>query len=229
MKLDADKNRSQREFRVGESVFLKLQPYAQSSVVNRACPKLAMKYFGPYVILEKIGQAAYKLQLPDQSLIHPVFHVSQLKQHVPDHTPVYTSLPTPLAVDTKELQPSEILDRRLVKKGNAAILQVLIHWSDLSAASATWEDYEAVHHRFPDAPAWGQARSAGEGTVTTSAKTMKGCAAAEELEQRAAVPGKRKLKKYAVAAEKQQEELPRQEAMVTESMSRVWRGPVTVG
>ena len=120
MKADTDKNRSFREFAVVDSVFLKLQPYAQSSVANRPCLKLAMKFFGPFPILEKIGQAAYKLQLPDPSLIHLVFHVSQLKEHVPDHTPVYTSLPEPLSMDTDDLVPAEILDRRLVKKGNSA-------------------------------------------------------------------------------------------------------------
>ena len=87
-KSDADRKRSPRKFQQGESVFLKLQPYAQSSVANRQYPKLAMKFFGPFQIIGKIGQAAYKLQLLDHSLIHPVFHVSQLKEHVPDHTPV---------------------------------------------------------------------------------------------------------------------------------------------
>lgn len=41
MKKQADKGRSERSFTVGELVFLKLQPYAQSSVVNRPYPKLA--------------------------------------------------------------------------------------------------------------------------------------------------------------------------------------------
>lgn len=122
MKSEADKHRSSREFQIEEEVFLKLQPYAQSLVVNRPFPKLAFKYFGPYKILEKIGPVEYKLALPEGSQVHPVFHVSQLKQHVPDHTPVFTTLPALLLMEVEDLQPALILDRRLVKKGNQALL-----------------------------------------------------------------------------------------------------------
>lgn len=76
MKQYAGQKRSLREFQIGEKVFLKLQPYAQSSVVNRPYPKLSYKYYGPYSILEKAGAAAYKLELPEVALVHPVFHVS---------------------------------------------------------------------------------------------------------------------------------------------------------
>lgn len=54
-----------------------------SSVVARRNHKLSSLYFGPYVIEDKVGSVAYKLKFPVDALIHPVFHVSQLKKKVP--------------------------------------------------------------------------------------------------------------------------------------------------
>ena len=79
MKHQADKGHSERVFSVGDKVFLKLQPYVQSSLLCRANHKLSFRFFGPFNILEKIGPVAYKLELPPSSSIHTVFHVSQLK------------------------------------------------------------------------------------------------------------------------------------------------------
>lgn len=79
MKQNADLHRTERSFEIGDYVYVNLQPYRQQSTVMRSNNKLAPKYYGPYKILYRCGAVSYKLELPPTSLIHPVFHVSQLK------------------------------------------------------------------------------------------------------------------------------------------------------
>jgi hypothetical protein len=117
----ADKKHSNLQFQVGDMVLLKLQPYTQSSIANRPYPKLAYKYFGPYKVLEKIGMVAYRLELPAESKIHDVFHVSQLKPFLADYTLVYSELPVTTDLQAAAATPKQILDRWLVCKGNATI------------------------------------------------------------------------------------------------------------
>lgn len=118
MKLQADKNRSERSFSVGDLVYLKLQPYVQSSLAPRANQKLAFRYFGPFKILSKVGSVADKLELPSTSAIHPVFHVSQLKKVVATSVDI-----AQLPVDLDGLQfPEKILQRRMASEGISQVL-----------------------------------------------------------------------------------------------------------
>ena len=149
-------------FAVGDKVFLRLQPYIQSSVVRRASHKLAFKFFGPYSVIERVGLVAYKLDLPAGSRVHPVFHVSQLKQCVGDGVQVSPLLPPP---DALFQVPERVLQQRLRRRGHRTITQVLVQWSGDVAAHATWEDLERLRHHFPFAPAWGQAGAQEEGIV----------------------------------------------------------------
>lgn len=64
MKAQADKHRTEREFQPGDLVYMKLQPYVQSSVAARTNKKLSFWFYGPYKVLQKVGAVAYKLELP---------------------------------------------------------------------------------------------------------------------------------------------------------------------
>lgn len=64
MKQQADKHHSEREFEVGDWVFLRLQPYKQVSVQVRSSKKLSPSFYGPYKVLDHVGPMAYHLDLP---------------------------------------------------------------------------------------------------------------------------------------------------------------------
>ncbi|KAJ3701343.1 hypothetical protein LUZ61_005048 [Rhynchospora tenuis] len=151
MKKFADANRSERHFSKGDWVYLKLQPYRQLSVSGTQNSKLNPKYYGPYEILEKVGQVAYKLNLPATSSIHPVIHVSQLKARIGSGQLVAPSLPIISSFPPAVKEPGAILARRLIKRRNQPIAQILVQWKDQPAEEATWEDYTSLTLRFPGA------------------------------------------------------------------------------
>jgi hypothetical protein len=80
--MSADRHRIERSFEVGDLVFLRLQPYRQSSMNKSGAEKLKSRFYGPYRIRCRVGKVAYEPELPEGSQIHKVFHVSCLKKVV---------------------------------------------------------------------------------------------------------------------------------------------------
>ena len=79
-----DKRRKSLEFQEGDHVFLRVTPITG---VGRALKskKLTPRFIGPYQILERIGEVAYRIALPPSlANLHDVFHVSQLRRYVHD-------------------------------------------------------------------------------------------------------------------------------------------------
>ncbi|WVZ88332.1 LOW QUALITY PROTEIN: hypothetical protein U9M48_034866 [Paspalum notatum var. saurae] len=107
-----------------------------SSIQRRSNQKLSYKFFGPYLILQKVGQVAYKLQLPESSQIHPVIHVSQLKKALPPAATVSADTELNLLISFHSLNSEQVLGRRLQLVGRHVVPMELVqrqacppHWA----------------------------------------------------------------------------------------------------
>ncbi|KAL8436569.1 hypothetical protein ACSSS7_001601 [Eimeria intestinalis] len=129
----ADASRRPLEFSAGDLVWVSTRYMAA-----RGCPKV-QRHVGPYRILERIGPAAYTLQLPPSMPIHPVFHVSLLSPHrrrpkdmasPSDWEPVGEASDGPLIYEVES-----IVDQR--GEGNTA--RYLVKWKGFPESDATWE------------------------------------------------------------------------------------------
>jgi hypothetical protein len=150
MKQLADKKRRDCVYEVDDWVFLRLQPYRQSTVFRHAHQKLASHFFGPYQILEHVGAVAYKLALPDTARVHPVFPVSLLEPKVGETSSMLPDLPPFVANHTPQLTPLLIRDYRWVKQGAKYVPEALVQWKSLTPEEATWEEVAVLCQQFPD-------------------------------------------------------------------------------
>jgi hypothetical protein len=55
MKQQANQGRYERHFVEGDQVFLRLQPCKQTPLKAQHCQKLAHKFYGPYIVLKRVG------------------------------------------------------------------------------------------------------------------------------------------------------------------------------
>jgi Chromo (CHRromatin Organisation MOdifier) domain len=150
MKKWADLKRSERHFKVGDWVYLKLQPYKQVTIQGKGQNhKLKPRFYGPYEIITKMGTIAYELNLPPESQIHPVFHVPQLKRKVGPIITVHSKFPIVGPEGKMKIEPEIILKRWVVKKNNRVGVEVLVQWANLGVEDATWEDWDELRKQFP--------------------------------------------------------------------------------
>lgn len=90
--------------------------------------KLSSRYFGPYTILQKVGKVAYKLDLPPDSKIHPVFHVSLLKKKLSEDIVPAPQFPDMTSDGLFHIAPAAVLDRRQIHRGRLEVEQILVQW-----------------------------------------------------------------------------------------------------
>jgi hypothetical protein len=113
--------------------------------------KLAPRYVGLFLILDRYGPVAYRLQLPETlSAVHNVFHVSQLKKclRIPDRTidVVDVALEPDL---TYSEHPIRVLDRKDRVTLKRTLKFYKVQWNQHTEDEATWETQDFLEKNFP--------------------------------------------------------------------------------
>jgi hypothetical protein len=147
MEHNADIKRQPQPFKIGDMVLVKLKPYRQNSMEGRHVHKLPIRFYGPYKIIDKIGEVAFKLELQSNSQIHPVFHTSKLKAYRGNSHQSLAALPPQSNGNQPQIQPLAVLNWKLNADGQPPY--VLIQWQGLYPEDATWEDYMDLKKTYP--------------------------------------------------------------------------------
>ncbi|GJY57837.1 hypothetical protein Tco_0457729 [Tanacetum coccineum] len=145
-----DYRRNPLEFEEGDQVLLKVSPW--KGVVHFGKKgKLALRYVGPFEILERIGLIAYRLRLPEElSSVHDTFHVPNLKKCLADanlHVPL-----NEIKIDKTLLffeEPVEIIDCEVKSLKRSKILIVKVRWNSKHGPEYTWERDDYMKSKYP--------------------------------------------------------------------------------
>jgi hypothetical protein len=146
----ADTRRRLLEFKEGDYVYLKVSPL-KGMRRFKVKGKLSPHFIGPFLILKRVGEVAYQLELPDHLAdVHNVFHVSQLKEclRVPEEQLPMEDLSVQEDLTYVEY-PIKILDTLTRVTRNKAIKMCKVQWSQHGEDEATWEREEELRIDFP--------------------------------------------------------------------------------
>ncbi|GJT10434.1 hypothetical protein Tco_0857476 [Tanacetum coccineum] len=126
----ANLKRKPMEFQVGDKVMLKVLPW-KGVVHFGKRGKLNPRYVGPFKVLEKVGEVAYKLELPEElSRVHNTFHVSNLKKVVMRQE-TYYSVP----LDGLHMWMTSFICR--------------VRWNSKRGPEFTWEREDQFKKKYP--------------------------------------------------------------------------------
>src|SRR5216684_3710250 len=137
------KSPAENVFKHGQKVWLE----AQNLALPYGSVKLAPRRHGPFSITQVILPVTYKLALPHQWTIHPVFHASLLTPYskTKEHGENYSQPPPDLVGGGEQYEVEAIHSHQ--RQGRGKYLQYLVKWSGYPESDNTWEP--AGHLRTP--------------------------------------------------------------------------------
>jgi hypothetical protein len=112
--------------------------------------RLAPRFIGPFMILKQKGEVAYQLEFPQQlSVVHDVFHMSQLKKclQVPEEQVPLEDLVMSEDLTYQEY-PVKLLETSKRVTRNRKIWMCKVQWSHYTEEEATWEREEELKAKF---------------------------------------------------------------------------------
>ena len=126
------------ELEIEDKVFLRVAPMKGVMRFGKK-GKLSPRFVGPFEVLERVGEVAYRIALPlALSGIHNVFHESMLRKYIPDPSHVLSYEPLQIRDNLSYEEVSvEILDRKEQVLRNRTIPWVKVLWKNHSVKEAS--------------------------------------------------------------------------------------------
>ena len=141
----ADQKRREVQFKVGDLVWAYLK---KERLPQTKHTKLLPKKVGPCQILEKYGHNAYKIQLPADICISPIFNVCDLTRYKGSETQAAheDSVTEDLQQVPKPAPPQleKILDTKIKKTRRRQYTQYLVKWKNKPVTEAIWMDEKQI-------------------------------------------------------------------------------------
>ena len=132
-----DSKRRCVEHKCGDLVLLSTEHIRLKSAGTQ---KLLPRFVGPFSVEQKIGSSAYRLKLPPELKVHPVFHVSLLKPYKGDGSVQPPAAPLYFNDENEaHYEVEEVLQCREKKRGNRVYRSYLIKWAGYGHEHNTWE------------------------------------------------------------------------------------------
>lgn len=131
----ADRKRMHKEFDIGDQVLVS----SRNMKSSRPKGKLDYKFVGPGTVVSQIGPVAYKVNLPGQPHIHPVFHVSLLEPWKPSGAHKHPDVPIKDALQEYGEDVYDV-ERIVERRRNAVSLwEYFVKWKGYPSSQNTWE------------------------------------------------------------------------------------------